>query len=236
MVKGSPHAEVVNVLDCEIVVSEFEPQSCYYVHFRTNTRRKGKNPLIPAATSLIATRLFFTDMLALLFNRYTSLSFFVLISVVLLFYLFIYGGRGVISSNFTLALVVAVVVFALFVFISFFFFSNIRSAEVIKILMGWHEELAGYRSVWPLLILAIFFVFPAFWRLRRDEKMEGNQKGINTECHTTEELLNNIWMSLWIQHCPLKLFFFFLYFFAPVVLIVWGFFFFFFFFFFCYCF
>ena len=34
-----------------IVVSEFDLQSCYYVHFRTNTLRKGINPLILPAMS-----------------------------------------------------------------------------------------------------------------------------------------------------------------------------------------
>ena len=43
----SPHGIVANVLDCDIVVSKFELQSLYYVHFRTNTLRKGMDPLIP---------------------------------------------------------------------------------------------------------------------------------------------------------------------------------------------
>ena len=33
----SPRSVVANVLDCDIVVSEFEHQSRYYVHFWTNT-------------------------------------------------------------------------------------------------------------------------------------------------------------------------------------------------------
>ena len=33
-------------MDCEIVVSEFEIQSRYYVHFRTNTLGKGMNLFI----------------------------------------------------------------------------------------------------------------------------------------------------------------------------------------------
>ena len=36
----SVNSEVVNVLYCEIAVSEFEHQSHYYVHFRTNTLGK----------------------------------------------------------------------------------------------------------------------------------------------------------------------------------------------------
>ena len=37
---------MVNVIDCGIVVNEFEFQSRYYVHFRINTLGKGMNPLI----------------------------------------------------------------------------------------------------------------------------------------------------------------------------------------------
>ena len=40
---------VVNVLDCEILVSEFNLQLRYHVHFRANTIEKGINPLIPPA-------------------------------------------------------------------------------------------------------------------------------------------------------------------------------------------
>ena len=35
----------VNVLDSDIVVSEMKIQLCYYIHFQTNTQRKGMNPL-----------------------------------------------------------------------------------------------------------------------------------------------------------------------------------------------
>ena len=35
---------VVNVLDCDIVVSEFKLQSRYYVHFRANNLMKDMNP------------------------------------------------------------------------------------------------------------------------------------------------------------------------------------------------
>ena len=41
----SPCSVVVNVLDCDIVVSEFELQSYYYVRFRGDTLRKAMNPL-----------------------------------------------------------------------------------------------------------------------------------------------------------------------------------------------
>ena len=40
---------MVQAMDCEIVVSEFELQSRYYVHFRADTLGKGINPLnLPA--------------------------------------------------------------------------------------------------------------------------------------------------------------------------------------------
>ena len=38
---------MVRALDCGIVASEFELQSRYYVHFRTNTLEKVMNSLIP---------------------------------------------------------------------------------------------------------------------------------------------------------------------------------------------
>ena len=43
---GGLRGVMVKVLDCGIVVHEFEPQSCYDVHFQTNTLGKGMNPLI----------------------------------------------------------------------------------------------------------------------------------------------------------------------------------------------
>ena len=46
---GSPCGAAANVLDYEIVVSEFKLQSCYYIHFQTNTLGKGMNMLIPQA-------------------------------------------------------------------------------------------------------------------------------------------------------------------------------------------
>ena len=47
----SPYDVLVNVLNCNIVVSEFELQSCYYVDFWTNTHGKGMIPLIHPAMS-----------------------------------------------------------------------------------------------------------------------------------------------------------------------------------------
>ena len=40
-----PRGVMVKAMDCEIVISEFELQSRYYLHFRTNTFGKGMNPL-----------------------------------------------------------------------------------------------------------------------------------------------------------------------------------------------
>ena len=38
---------LVNLLNSDIVVSEFELKSGYYVHFRVNRLKKGRKPLIP---------------------------------------------------------------------------------------------------------------------------------------------------------------------------------------------
>ena len=38
---------MTSVVDCDIVVGEFEFYSGYYVHFRTNTVGKGMNNLYP---------------------------------------------------------------------------------------------------------------------------------------------------------------------------------------------
>ena len=47
----SPRSVVANVLDCEIVVSEFKLQSYYYVLFRTNTLGKNMNHISSLAVS-----------------------------------------------------------------------------------------------------------------------------------------------------------------------------------------
>ena len=44
--EGRPRGVVINVLDWDILVSKFELRSCYYIHFRANTLRKGMNSLI----------------------------------------------------------------------------------------------------------------------------------------------------------------------------------------------
>ena len=46
MLGGYPHDVMVKALNYGIVVSEFELQSLYYVHFRTEALEKGMNPLI----------------------------------------------------------------------------------------------------------------------------------------------------------------------------------------------
>ena len=38
---------VANLLDCGIVVSEFELQSHYYIHFRTDALAKVRTPFLP---------------------------------------------------------------------------------------------------------------------------------------------------------------------------------------------
>ena len=43
---GCPCGVMVKAMDCEILVSKFKLQLCYYVHFQTNTLGKGMNPLI----------------------------------------------------------------------------------------------------------------------------------------------------------------------------------------------
>ena len=47
MSEGSPCGVLANVLDCDIIVSEIELQSCYYIRFQTNTVGKSMNPFIP---------------------------------------------------------------------------------------------------------------------------------------------------------------------------------------------
>ena len=52
---------MVKTMDCEIVVSEFELQLRYYVHFRANTLGKGMNPFMFPAMGLIVPLLFFKE-------------------------------------------------------------------------------------------------------------------------------------------------------------------------------
>ena len=46
IIRRSLYGAVVNLLDCDIVVSKFE-LLCYYIHFWTNTPGKGKKPITP---------------------------------------------------------------------------------------------------------------------------------------------------------------------------------------------
>ena len=48
-IEGSCHSIMADMLDCNIRVSDFEFQSCYYIIFWTNTLGKVINLLIPAA-------------------------------------------------------------------------------------------------------------------------------------------------------------------------------------------
>ena len=52
---GNPHGVVVNMLDCDTVVSEFEFQSRYNIHFQTNALSKGMNSHIPFSNRLNST-------------------------------------------------------------------------------------------------------------------------------------------------------------------------------------
>ena len=46
---------MTNVLDCDIVISEFKIQSLYYIHFQTNILWKGMNSFIPRPHGLNST-------------------------------------------------------------------------------------------------------------------------------------------------------------------------------------
>ena len=50
--EDSPRGVMAKVLDYILEVSEFELQSCYYVHFRTNITGKKYKYLVNPATSL----------------------------------------------------------------------------------------------------------------------------------------------------------------------------------------
>ena len=47
--QGCLRGVVANVLNCDIVVSEFKLQSRYYVHLRTNILGKDMNSFLPSA-------------------------------------------------------------------------------------------------------------------------------------------------------------------------------------------
>ena len=48
------YSQLANVVDCDIIVIEFELRSRYYIHFWTNTIGKGMNSLIPQAMGLFS--------------------------------------------------------------------------------------------------------------------------------------------------------------------------------------
>ena len=47
--RGNLRGKVAKVLQCDIVVNEFNLQSRYYVHFKDNTLGKGMKPLFSSA-------------------------------------------------------------------------------------------------------------------------------------------------------------------------------------------
>ena len=51
----NPRSVVAHILDCDIVMSEFELQSRYFVHFWTNTLGKRMNLLISSSYELNST-------------------------------------------------------------------------------------------------------------------------------------------------------------------------------------
>ena len=59
--RGCPRGVMVKAMDCGILVSEFELQLHYYVHFQVNTLGKRMNPLILPAMGLIVPLLFFLE-------------------------------------------------------------------------------------------------------------------------------------------------------------------------------
>ena len=44
---GGPHTVVANLLDCDIVISKFQLQSCYYIHFQTYLWERYQLPYPP---------------------------------------------------------------------------------------------------------------------------------------------------------------------------------------------
>ena len=51
--EGSLYCVAANVMDCDIVVSEFEFQSCYYVHFYINIFEKDVDSLFLLSAKVI---------------------------------------------------------------------------------------------------------------------------------------------------------------------------------------
>ena len=55
----NPLGVVANVMDCNLIVSEFELQLFYYIHYRTNTLGKYMNSIVPPTMGQIVPLLFF---------------------------------------------------------------------------------------------------------------------------------------------------------------------------------
>ena len=55
-----PHGVIANVLNCDILVSEFEFQSRYYVRFQTNTLRKDMKHLFSLPGMVLIVPLMFS--------------------------------------------------------------------------------------------------------------------------------------------------------------------------------
>ena len=58
---GCPSVLMLKAMDCGIVASEFELQSRYYVHIRTNTLGNGMNPTYPPSFGLNSTKTVLLD-------------------------------------------------------------------------------------------------------------------------------------------------------------------------------
>ena len=50
--RGSSLGVMANLLDCDIIVSEFKLQSCYYIHFQAKAHGKCMNLLFPFSNGL----------------------------------------------------------------------------------------------------------------------------------------------------------------------------------------
>ena len=66
---GSLSGMVTNVLDCDIIVNQFEPLSCYFIYFLTNTLGKGINPFLTCCRLNITTTVFLQSWLWHLFTH-----------------------------------------------------------------------------------------------------------------------------------------------------------------------
>ena len=65
----SPRGVMANVQVCDTVVSEFDLQSHYYLHFQINTPGKGMESFISPAMGEIVPLMFFFTKIALALNK-----------------------------------------------------------------------------------------------------------------------------------------------------------------------